>query len=85
MERTVRLNDVESVVERARFPMTVTQARDRFEDLTLELADGTVSFSETIEQSHETRFDTAEDLVHELFAYLPRRAVGEPFQSEGDA
>ncbi|MCU4717645.1 DUF5789 family protein [Halapricum hydrolyticum] len=85
MEDSVRLKDVETAIDPQDLPLTRVQAERAFADVTLELADGTVSFGETIGRSHAETFDTVEELVTELYTHLPRRAVGEPFQSEGDA
>jgi hypothetical protein len=85
MNDTVKLKDVETTIDPRAFPLTRDRAERAFADVTIELADGTVSFGETIGRSHAKTFDTVEDLVTELYTHLPRRAVGEPFQSEGDA
>jgi hypothetical protein len=55
------------------------------EGIIVELAEGTINLNETIRKSRADRFISAEDLELELMSLLPRSAVGEPFQSEGDA
>ncbi|MEF8881636.1 MAG: hypothetical protein V5A34_03815 [Halapricum sp.] len=85
MNNTVKLKDIETEIEPRDFPLSKGAAERAFEDVTIQLADGTVSFGETIGRSRAETFDTVEDLIAELHAHLPRRAVGEPFQSEGDA
>lgn len=85
MSRTIRLKNVESTLEMASYPLSREQAHTEFDDVTFDLADGSVSFTETLDQSQVETFANPEELLHELYSYLPRRAVGEPFQSEGDA
>jgi len=85
MQRMVRLNRINTVLADIEFPISPAKAARECKNITIELAEGSVSLSETIQQSHETQFITAEDLELELLGLLPRSAVGEPFQSEGDA
>ena len=73
------------VLSNLEYPISPATAARECEDVIVELAEGTVSLNETIRQSRADRFISAEDLELELMSLLPRSAVGEPFQSEGDA
>ncbi|QSG10223.1 Uncharacterized protein HSR122_2852 [Halapricum desulfuricans] len=50
----------------------------------MQLADGERNLGELISQTTSETFDTPRDLETELHNVLPREAVGEPFQSEGE-
>ena len=85
MQRVVRLNRVNTVLSEIGYPISPAEAARECEDVVLELAEGTVNLSETIRESHEDQFISPENLELEVMGLLPRSAVGEPFQSEGDA
>jgi hypothetical protein len=85
MERVVRLNRIGTVLSGMEYPLSPAQAARECEGIRIELAEGSVSLPETIRESHEDQFISPEDLELELMGLLPRSAVGEPFQSEGDA
>lgn len=83
MTRTVKLNELDAYLSTFSYPLGVDEAADA--DATLRLADGETTIGRVLGDSTATRFDSAEELAHELLMLLPRRAVGEPFQSDGDA
>lgn len=85
VSRTVKLNELESYLSTLEYPLARDDAVAAGEDVTLSLADGEANFGRVLSRSLTGRFDSAEDLSHEVLMLLPRRAVGEPFQSEGDA
>jgi hypothetical protein len=85
VNRTVKLNRIESVLSTLEYPTTPTTVAASCGDVTVELAEGTVNLGETIAGSGATQFGSADDLELELLGLLPRHAVGEPYQSEGDA
>ncbi|ELY70865.1 DUF5789 family protein [Natrinema versiforme] len=80
----VKLSRVENVFANLEYPVTNEQAATEFEDTTLLLADGQRNLGALIEQSGSDRFESADDLESELHNVLPREAVGEPYQSEGE-
>ncbi len=73
------------VLAKLKYSISPATAARECEGIIVELAEGTVSLTETIRESREDQFMSAEDLELELMGLLPRSAVGEPFQSEGDA
>lgn len=85
MDTDVKLNRVETVLSPLSYPITPTAAADELRGVTVELAEGTVDLGETVADSDAETFDSAGDLELEFMNLLPRHAVGEPFQSEGDA
>ncbi|WP_336023551.1 DUF5789 family protein [Halobellus salinisoli] len=85
MGREVKFSHVREALETLEYPIDRANAADEFADVTLLLADGSENFGELIEETSSDRFESAEDLESELHNTLPREAVGEPYQSEGDA
>lgn len=85
MSREVRLNHLDEVLAEFEYPMSQDEAAKAGADVKLQLADGSANLGEVIEESDAGRFTSAEDLNSEVMNHLPRRAVGEPYQSEGDA
>ncbi len=84
MGRTVKLNDIDSVVSALDYPVSRETAVEEYADVTLSLADGEENMGDIISQSSDDTFDSTDDLENELMNLLPRHAVGEPYQSEGD-
>ena len=84
MGQTVKLNELSDLVAQLHYPLDRATASEAFEDVTLQLADGTANLGAVIAGSGADSFDTAEDLETEVRNLLPRHAVGEPYQSEGE-
>lgn len=84
MEREIKLNDLVRELSTLEYPITRERATAATGDVTLLLADGTENLGETIARSTDDEFESANDLSSEVMNHLPRRAVGEPFQSEGE-
>ncbi|RQG91461.1 hypothetical protein EA462_05725 [Natrarchaeobius halalkaliphilus] len=84
MDSEIKLNEIESAFERLEFPLTDDEVVSEFDGMTLLLADGERNLGELLEASTSDRFDSPADLEAELHNVLPREAVGEPFQSEGE-
>ncbi|WP_222919970.1 hypothetical protein [Natrinema sp. SYSU A 869] len=80
----VKLSHIESVLEDLEYPITQDEAAAELGDVTLLLADGERNLGSLIEQSGSDRFESMDDLESELNNVLPREAVGEPYQSEGE-
>jgi len=85
MQRVVRLNRIDTVLSKLEYPLSPATVARECEGIVVELAEGTVVLGETIRESSENQFTSADDLELEFMGLLPRSAVGEPFQSEGDA
>lgn len=84
MAREVKLSRLVPVLSDLDYPMSHDAVVEQCGDLTLLLADGTVNFGDLIADSSSETFDSMDDLVLEVMNLLPRRAVGEPYQSEGE-
>ncbi|AGB36570.1 DUF5789 family protein [Natronococcus occultus] len=80
----VKLSRIDDTFERLEYPVEADAAASELEDVTLLLADGERNLGELIERSTSDRFASADDLETELHNVLPREAVGEPYQSEGE-
>jgi len=85
MEQELKLNQLADALTELEYPLDNETAVDACEGVTLLLADGTEQLADVIADSNEDRFDSADDLESEVMSNLPRNAVGEPYQSEGDA
>ncbi|NUB91432.1 hypothetical protein HT576_10425 [Haloterrigena sp. SYSU A121-1] len=84
MGRNVHLNDIESVLEELDYPVSRDAVADQCDDVTLVLADGEENLGELVAGSGADEFSSTDDLKSEVFNLLPRHAVGEPYQSEGE-
>ncbi|MFD1585663.1 hypothetical protein ACFR9U_01610 [Halorientalis brevis] len=84
MGRTTKLNELRSLVAELHYPLDCETASEAVDDVTLQLADGTKNLGAVIADSNADAFETAEELETEVRNLLPRRAVGEPYQSEGE-
>ncbi|WP_135820182.1 DUF5789 family protein [Halostella litorea] len=84
MARTVKLNETDALLSDLDYPVSREAAIDEYDDVTLSLADGEANMSEVLDGSSAERFDSADELESELMNLLPRNAVGEPYQSEGE-
>jgi hypothetical protein len=85
MTRTVKLSRVESTFEEFDYPMTREAAAEACADVTVQMADGEANLGELVARIHDDTVVDSHDLYMELQGVLPIEAVGEPFQSEGDA
>jgi hypothetical protein len=84
MARAVKLSHVRSALHELSYPVSRDEAVEQCDDVTLILAEGEVNLGETIAQLNEDEFDSVDDLDAEINNALPREAVGEPYQSEGE-
>lgn len=84
MTREVKLSRLEAVLDDLDYPCSRETAAEECGDVTLLLADGTENLGELVAGSSDETFDSADDLATEVMNLLPRHAVGEPYQSEGE-
>ena len=82
MNEEIRLNRIATAFEDLEYPVRPQAA---CEGVVVRLAEGTVEIDEVIAESNADQFTSSEDLELEFLNLLPRDAVGEPFQSDGDA
>lgn len=85
MGEQIRLNRVATAFEELEYPVTPPAVAEACGDVVVRLAEGTVEVSEVITASNADRFASSGDLELEFLSLLPRDAVGEPYQSDGDA
>lgn len=83
--REVKLNRLEQILSRFDYPMSREAVLDHGDDVVLRLADGEVRFDTVLDDSSEQSFESADEVMNEVMNLLPQRAVGEPYQSDGDA
>ncbi|WP_436934846.1 DUF5789 family protein [Halovenus marina] len=84
MTREVTLNASSAVFEELDYPIDRDVAAEQLADVTLQLADGEANLGGLIADSTTETFESSEALEAELHNVLPREAVGEPYQSEGE-
>ena len=84
MGNEVKLSRIENTLETIEYPVDRDSAATAFSDVTVLLADGERNLGGLIEKTSSEEFRSAEELGSELNNTLPREAVGEPYQSEGE-
>jgi hypothetical protein len=84
MTREVRLSHTTDLLEEFDYPIDRETVAAEVSDVTLLLADGQRNLGDLIGETDSERFDSADEIVSELHNTLPREAVGEPYQSEGE-
>ena len=84
MNDEVKLSRIAPVFEEVEYPISREAVVDQFGGMDVLLADGTVNFGNLMGDTDEDSFADADSLVLEVMGLLPRRAVGEPYQSEGE-
>jgi hypothetical protein len=84
MTREVKLSRVDEVLDELTYPIPRDDAAVELEDVTLLLADGEANLGELVSETGSDSFSSTEDLRGEINNTLPREAVGEPYQSEGE-
>jgi hypothetical protein len=84
MDRGTKLSRVEEVLDELDYPVMRSDAASELSDVTLELADGEANLGALVSETSSDSFGSTEELESELNNALPREAVGEPYQSEGD-
>lgn len=85
MGREVEFSDISTLLDDVTYPLDRSAAADEFAAVTLVLADGEADLGELISKTTDETFESADDIETALHNVLPRGAVGEPYQSEGDA
>lgn len=85
MPRKINLSDVSTLLEEIEYPIGRSTASEELSDVRLVLADGDANLGKLVSKSTRESFESAADIASELHNVLPREAVGEPYQSEGDA
>ena len=84
MPREVKLSQMESVLADLEYPTSPETVERECGDVTLILAEGTQNLGDLIGDSTATTFESTDELASEVMSLLPQRAVGEPYQSEGE-
>lgn len=85
MTREVRLSHLYEALSELSYPASGDEVTEEVSDVLLLLADGTIPLEDVIEDIPVEEYESLDELTIEIMSHLPRRAVGEPFQSEGDA
>ena len=84
MSREVKLSRIDSTLTELSYPVEREAAAESFDDVTVTFADGEANLGDLISETPADEFDSFEELRDEINNTLPREAVGEPYQSEGE-
>lgn len=84
MGRRITLSQLVQVLAELDYLVDRTTAVEAYGDTTLQLADGQESLGAVFESSDDDGFESADERTGEVMNSLPREAVGEPYQSEGE-
>lgn len=84
MTREVKLSRVDDELDELSYPIPREDAAVELDGVTVLLADGEANLGELVSETGSDSYRSAEDLKTELHNSLPREAVGEPYQSEGE-
>jgi hypothetical protein len=85
MAREIKFSDISTLLDEIDYPIGRTTASEELSDVRLILADGDTNLGKLVSKTSRESFESAADIESELHNVLPREAVGEPYQSEGDA
>lgn len=85
MGREVTYSRIESTLQTLEYPIERSSAAEQLADVKLLLADGEANQGELIASAGDDEFESPEDLISGIHTTLPREAVGDPYQSDGDA
>lgn len=78
------MSHLEDALDELDYPIARDEGSAHFDETTLLLADGEANLGELIAKVPAETFSSRADLEADLHAVLPRSAVGEPYQSEGE-
>lgn len=85
MSRKIKFSDISAVLDEFDYPIERMTASNELADVRLVLADGETNLGTLISETAPASFASSADMESELHNVLPRKAVGEPYQSDGDA
>ena len=85
MDREIQLRNVSTVLEQLDYPVDRADAAAACAGVTLLLADGEADLAGLLAETSPDTFSSAGDIEAALHNVLPREAVGQPYQSDGDA
>lgn len=85
MSQEISLHDLPDALDDLTYPIDRTEAAVQFDGIALRLADGEADLAGLIRETPQSCYDSSDELMSDLHTTLPRKAVGDPYQSEGDA
>lgn len=85
MKDVIQFRNIASVLEEVDYPIERIAAAEEFSDVKVVFADGEAYLGELLAKTDTSTFGSAADIETALHNVLPRGAVGEPYQSEGDS
>jgi len=84
MAQRVKYSRVGTVLGELTYPIPRDNAAIELDETMLVLAEGEENLGGLIAQTDQAEYESAHDLETEINNVLPREAVGEPYQSEGE-
>jgi hypothetical protein len=85
MMREIEFSNISTLLDDVDYPLAQSAATAEFSDVTVVFADGKADLAKLISETTKETFQSSSDIETALHNVLPRGAVGEPYQSEGDA
>lgn len=85
MGRKVEFSQIEGTLRGLEYPIARESAAGQLADVRLILADGEANLGELVAAAANDEFESPDDVIAGLHNTMPRAAVGEPYQSDGDS
>ncbi|WP_459192461.1 DUF5789 family protein [Halosimplex sp. J119] len=80
----LELADLQTYLEEFDYPADRDELAAACEDVTVQLVEGQRNLGDLLADANVDRFDSPDDAYTAVQNDLPREAVGEPYQSEGE-
>ncbi|WP_135364368.1 DUF5789 family protein [Halosimplex halophilum] len=80
----MELAELQEYLEQFDYPVASDELATACEGVTIELAEGERDLGGLLAHASADRFESADDAYTAVQNDLPREAVGEPYQSEGE-
>jgi len=80
----IQLAELQEYLAQFDYPLDRDELAAACEGVAVELAEGERNLGGLLAEASADRFESADDAYTAVQNYLPREAVGEPYQSEGE-
>jgi len=80
----IKTTELGEHLERYEYPVSRADAAEQCSGVTVRMAEGEDDLGDLVAGASRESYDSAEELLVDVQNRLPRNAVGEPYQSEGE-